>query len=111
MNLHQHLNSRADCLTHRPHSLDGKILLGTPDVCPPWVAERVELERGKAPLDDIASPLGVLVRSAGMLRPAIRVDPNPLAAGSAQQVVHRLTACLANDVPQRLLDGAERRPV
>ena len=110
MDLDQDLDVGTDSLAHRAYSLDRDLFLRSPDMRPPRVVERVELERGKAALDHVARALGELLRRAGSIRPAVGIHANAIAAGSTEQVVHRLATRLADDIPQRLFQRAQCRP-
>src|SRR5260370_20433314 len=77
---------------------------------PARVMEWIELERCEAAPNDFVGCAGALVRRFRALRPAISVDTDSVAAWSAEQVVDRLAARLADDVPQPVLQRAQRRP-
>src|SRR5258708_7671677 len=110
MDLDEDFNFRADRLTHCLHPFDRQSLFGPTDVGPPRIGEWIELERRKATPDHFVGRTRKLMWRFRALRPAVCVDADAIAAGSAEEVVDRLTAGLADDVPERVLQRTQRRP-
>src|SRR5690606_15389245 len=77
-------------------------------VSAPGTRQRRKLDRGEPLGDDGYRRLRVFRRLRALVAPAVRIDADLLAALAAEQIVDRLSACLADDVPERLLDGALR---
>ncbi len=86
---------------------DRVVFVAAADIASPRAGEGVELHRGEAASDDLSGARRQLF-GVRLARPAVGVDADALAAGAAQQLVHRLARALAADVPQRLLDAADR---
>ena len=69
--------------------------------------ERTGLERRETPLF-IQAP-GAVGRLLAVAPPRTLVHAHPVAAGTAQQHVHRQTGGLAGDVPQSVVNGRTHR--
>jgi len=110
MDLDQQIDLRADRLTDGANGLDHLPLGVTRDVGTPGPWKRVELERGEPARHRLLRLRGVRVRGLGARVPAVRVDADPLAAWPTEQAHHRHAQALARQVPERLLEPADRAP-
>jgi hypothetical protein len=108
VHLDKDLDVGSDRISHGLHQLDRAHPLGTIEL-PQAGAERVELERPVAALDD--PPRGGLevLRRALDGVPAVRVRLDAIAHTAAEQAVHRLAERLADDVPAGHLQHGDAR--
>src|SRR5262249_13391684 len=80
------------------------------DVRAPRARERIELERGEAPRGRLLRFRRVGLRRLGARVPAVGVDADALAARAAEQADDGHAQALAREIPERLLDAADRAP-
>ena len=106
VDLHQQVHVGTHGLAHGLHAIHGVVLLRGGDVVAPVALEGIPLHGGEALGLHGQRPLHRLVDALGAAPPAVGVQADLLAAGAAQQVVHRLAADLTGDVPHGDLDGA-----
>src|SRR5271170_3794383 len=90
----QNLEIGAERIAHRPDVIDGEILVPAIDKAAPWAGERIEFGGGEAHCLDLQSALDTLL-DRRPARPAIGIDPHPLARGATDQVVDRKPGALA----------------
>ena len=105
VDVEQQVDVRTDRVAHRAHDLHGAPDVLLRDVRAPGARHRVELHRGEPALDHGLGSARVVLRLLHLVAPAVRVDANARAAGTAEEIVDRLLGGLADDVPQRLLDA------
>ena len=106
VDLHQQVYIGPYSLAHSLHALHCVVLLCRGDVVAPVSLEGIPLHGGEAPGLHCQRPLHRLVDAPGAAPPAVGVQADLLAAWASQQVVHRLAAHLAGDVPHGDLNGA-----
>jgi hypothetical protein len=94
--------------THGADVLDGALFHCGLDVRSPRSRHRVELEGVEAAIDYFGRRRGELLGRLRVPGPAVRVHLHPVPARPAQQTVNRCAKRLSSDVPQRLLDAADR---
>ena len=107
MNLDQQIHVRSRCLPDHPYRLNRLFFSVPGNVRSPWPGKRVELQGREATGNDLHGTFGVILGRFGTPRPAVGINANPVAAGAAQQVIHRCPVMLSGDVPKRLLQAAE----
>src|SRR5207245_7308658 len=80
------------------------------DVGAPGPGKRVDLDRGEAARDRFLRHRRFRRRRRGAGIPAVRVDADPLATRPAEQAHHGHAQALTGQVPERLLEPADRAP-
>src|SRR5712691_940551 len=103
--LDQNVDVRPDGIAHRARDLHGAPDVILRHVGPPRSRDGIEFQRGEAALEDALRGARIVLGLAHLVAPAVRVDADARAAGTAEEVVDRLLGDLAGDVPQRLLDA------
>ncbi len=105
----EEIDPGTDGFAHRGHRGHRLLLRLERDMGTPRPGERVELEGGEAAAHRLPRPLRV-IRGGPVAVPAVGIDADALAARPAQELVHGDSMALARDVPQRLLETADRTP-
>src|ERR1700733_4140065 len=105
MAFYQHIDGVADCFAHRANALHGEIEFRRRE-CAPVIAEGIKLECCIALLDDLGSFFMKTLRRARTAVPAVRVGAQLAVASTAPEVVQRLIADLADNVPACDFNGS-----
>ena len=108
MDLDAEIDMRPDRLAHGADIGDGGVGRLRVDE-EARLPERVPLDRRVSHLNDCDGALRELLRRLRAARPAIGVGADAVAALAAEQFIHRHAERLALDVPERVIDGADRR--
>src|SRR5262245_18238276 len=104
MHFDHEADARANCFAHGGDGVHhGSSFFGRQVF--PSDSERIDLERPITAGGGGASAFGKLCWRARAAVPALRVRLQPLVTAAAVELVHRLAARLADDVPQGDLDA------
>ena len=106
--LNQNIHIRPHGVAHGFHHAHCAplVLLGNPGA--PRRGQRIEFHRGESHFHHLLRRARVVVGLLHAIAPAVGVDADFFAHFAAKQVVHRLLARLADDIPHRLFDAADR---
>jgi len=110
VHLDEQIDPGADGLAHGGHRRHRLLLVLAGEMRPPGAGKGIELEGAEAAGHRLARERGIVGRRLALAVPAVGVDADALAARPAQQRVHGHAVALPRDIPQRLLEAADRAP-